>query len=73
MSKRRNIPAVEFVRVFQASESYAEVAHKLGIEKASVISRANLYRKVGVRLKKYADQRGRRPLDVGALNALIKS
>lgn len=70
-SKRKNIDGVTFVRTFQESESYEEVAEKLGLEKGSVISRAMQYRKKGVNLKRFASKRGAPPLDVDALNALI--
>lgn len=45
--------AEEFVRTWQAAESVAEVAEKLGLKEKTVVSRANRYRKeLRVPLKK---------------------
>jgi transposase len=50
-------------------DSYAELAEELDLSEASVSTRANKLRKLGVNLPKYA--KAAKPIDVDALNALI--
>ena len=69
--KRIRVPAEDFVRIFNGSESYQEVADKTGLAKNSVMARATSYRKKGVNLKRFAGNRGAAKLDVNALNELI--
>lgn len=61
-----SIPAVDFVKAWQAAGSLEEARKTLG-DGAS--SRAARMRKAGVKLKEFAG--GGRKLDVAALNALI--
>lgn len=67
---KTRVPAAQFVRVWQASGSAAEVSEELGITPQSAQSRAAAYRKRGVNLKKMP-RTGRAKLDVDALNALV--
>ena len=60
----------EFVRAWQASSSVGEAAESLGLSRRAAASRACFYRKRGVALKLF--QRGSRPLDVSALNAIAE-
>jgi hypothetical protein len=59
----------DFVRAWQASSSLAEVADKLHLSIAGVSTRAQSYRKKGVRLKRFPHRLA--TIDVAALNAII--
>ena len=58
-----------FVKAVLACKSYAEVAEATGLTQASVHTRANKLRKLGVNLPTY--ERVKKTTDVTALNALI--
>lgn len=60
----------EFVVAWQTSRTTREVSEKLGMPPANVRTRASLYRKRGIRLKKYQPPNQGRHLDIDALNAL---
>ena len=45
------VPAKDFIRIYQASESVAEVAKETGLTAHTVSQRASTYRKKGVPLK----------------------
>lgn len=61
------VSAEEFVVAWQAAENLAAAKETLG---AGASSRAQRMRKAGVKLKKFPSSRA--PIDVKALNALIK-
>lgn len=68
---RYNISPEEFVRAYETSESYEEVQEKTGMPYEVIVTRAHEYRKKGAKLKKLG-RRGRKGLDVEALNQLIE-
>lgn len=70
MGKRTEATPEEFVKTWQAADSLAEVAEKLGLTRHSASNRGMRYRNAGVKLKKF--ERGRNPIDVDALNKLCK-
>jgi len=57
MSPQTSIPADEFVRTWQTSETLVEVAAKLNTDKHLAYSRASYYRRKGVPLKKFPSMR----------------
>jgi hypothetical protein len=59
----------DFVKAILAYKSYAEVSAATGLTTASVHTRANKLRKLGVNLPTY--ERVKKETDVTALNALI--
>lgn len=65
----------EFVRLWQSADSPRDVAEKAGISVRRATSRACLYRRRGIRLKKMAglgwDNNASARLDVEALNRII--
>lgn len=68
---RRDIPAEEFVKVWQSSSNVAEVSEKLGIPKQYCMARASSYRHLGVNLKHMP--RGGTKLDIVKLNSIIEA
>jgi glutamate/tyrosine decarboxylase-like PLP-dependent enzyme len=69
--KKYEVPAEEFVRTWQNSDSADEVAAKLKMPKAIAHARASNYRMLGVKLKKMP-RRPKNSIDVDALNKLIE-
>ena len=68
--KREHVTAEEFVRIWQSSETTAEVAEKTGLKKSGVSNRASRFKTKGIPLKDMRnDSRG---LDVQNLKALAK-
>jgi len=70
IERRAPVSAEEFVRIWQTSSSLAEIARLVGASSACASERAMNYRKRGIHLKKF--NIGRAPLDVAALNEVIK-
>jgi len=68
-SAKTRVPNEKFVQAYMLCDSYSELAEELGLSDASVASRANKLRKLGVNLPKYA--KAAKAIDVDALNALI--
>jgi hypothetical protein len=66
-----NVPAEEFVRVWEVSDSVKEVSDKLGMPEGIVLARASGYRQMGVMLKKMKRNR-KKKLDIDALNNIIE-
>jgi hypothetical protein len=67
------IPAEQFVRTWQMSNSVGEVANKLGKAYNVVRQRAYVLRKAGVNLKTMPPMARGRRLDVEALNCIAQS
>lgn len=71
---RKEVTPQEFCLMWQSCSTVKEVAEKLGVKESAVRSRANLYMKRGVKLKKFP--KGvyvlRKPLPVDMLNKLIE-
>jgi hypothetical protein len=65
---RSGVSDIEFVRAWQASETSAECADRLGVSSAAVSSRVERLTKKGVRLRQPSTR-----LDVDALNLMIES
>jgi hypothetical protein len=63
----------DFVRAWQTSDSAAEVARKLGIERSAASSRACYMRKRGVPLKLQKRTGGKGHMNICALKQLAKS
>jgi len=55
--------AITFVKTWQSSDSVDEVAKKMGINKRAAHSRANHYRRNGVKLKNMPRNRGQKSFD----------
>ena len=66
-----NVSASDFIRVWEASTTPAEVTAKLSMPRAVVSARASYYRRLGVNLKMMSSGKSRR-LDVEALNKLTQ-
>lgn len=67
---KKKISAEDFVKVWQASSTTTEVAEKLKLAYATVITRSNQLRKIGVKIKAMPRKPHTSPIDVGALNKL---
>lgn len=67
---RKLVSNEDFVKAFITADSTAEVAEKTGLTIGSVRLRASKLRKAGVNLPTFV--RKPRPIDVDALNELIK-
>jgi transposase len=63
--------AVEFVSVWQQSNSRREVAEALEVSYGSIVSREKTMRKAGVQLKEMPKQQRGIKIDADALNLLI--
>lgn len=73
---RASCDQATFCKVWQASSSVGEVARLLGMEKAAAMSRASVYRKSGIKLKKFDKGRPRKTVEmrrqeVTALNRVV--
>jgi biotin operon repressor len=68
---RKQIPAVQFVLAYNASQSEQDVASQLGLKISSVKQRASGLRKQGANVKKFPDGRGGKKLDIEAINEAI--
>lgn len=66
-----SVSAEEFVKIWQSSESVAQVADQAKMRIIACHVRAANYRRIGVKLKKMKPK-GRPKLDVAALNKLCK-
>ena len=51
--KTHSITPEQFVKVFQGAKTLADACQKLGMKQSAVTSRAVMYRKHGVELKKF--------------------
>lgn len=60
----------DFIRAWQAGSSPVEIARQLGMTREAARSRAKLYRRMGVPLKRYPS--GPPLLDVEQLRALVR-
>jgi len=69
MSKSNRVSQAEFIRVWDTSNSVAEVAEITGLAPSSAQQRAGKYRTQGIPLKKMA--RGGKRIDVDAANKLL--
>ena len=67
-----SVRAAEFVKVWQGAERSSAVSKALGLSPSVASSRASLYRKRGIPLKKMPRGRGSAPLDIKALTKLAK-
>ncbi len=66
---KKRVSDHDFVVEYCDSISYEELAFNLDLTRASVASRANKLRKLGVKLPEY--DRAKKVVDIAALNALI--
>lgn len=75
LTKQRNrvVSAEDFIDAWMRSESYAEVAVRLGINVKAVYQRVSRWRKQGINLPQMSTHSGRRKLEIEALNNLIDS
>lgn len=68
--KKKRIPSDVFIKTFQTSDSYKEVADKLNLTISCVYSRAKNYKTKGINLKKMPHQ-SRNNIDIEEANKLI--
>ena len=68
---KKRVSDQEFVVAYIGCKNYADLAAYLGLSVASVASRSNKLRKLGVKLDKYKVERAPKVVDTDALNALI--
>ena len=71
MEKRKNVSREKFTVVYERSTSKEEVADKLGLKVATVISKANSLRKEGVRLKQFESKHHSKKPTTDELNSLL--
>lgn len=62
----------DFVVAYVTSRTLDDVAESTGLSKSAVMNRARYLKKIGVKLPKLEDQRGKTCLDVIELNNLVK-
>jgi hypothetical protein len=53
-TRRTNVSKEQFIQTFNDCANLSEVAERLGMNKASIATRASMYRKAGVELKKFS-------------------
>ena len=68
---KKRVSNKDFVQAYLLYKSYGELAQAIGLSVASVASRANKLRKLGVKLPKYERASSTKVLDIDGLNALI--
>lgn len=62
------VPNEEFIKIYMECDTVKEVVKRTGMKPAAIYTRAEFLRSRGVKLPL---QRGKQPLDVNSLNALI--
>lgn len=60
-----------FISVYKENGTSKELADKLGLKQESVVSRANQYRKLGIKLPQLKQNAANAALDVSELQSLI--
>lgn len=72
--KRRNrsVNAVDFVHMWETSKTLDEFIKYSGMNRATAISRASLYRKKGVKLQRFTSRSHVSGLDIDLLNSMTK-
>jgi hypothetical protein len=65
-----NVTPMKFIEAYETSETYAEVAAKLGIPLRIVHARVSNYRRAGVKLKQMGKRSNK--VDVETLNKRIE-
>ena len=71
-SHTQRMRAMDFVHLWESSESLDEFIRYSGMKKSTAISRASLYRKRGINLKRQTGKGNRRTLDIELLNSMTK-
>lgn len=71
-SHTKRMRAMDFVHLWESSESLDEFIRYSGMKKSTAISRASLYRKRGINLKRQTGKGNRRTLDIELLNSMTK-
>ena len=71
-SKTKRMEAIDFVHLWQSSQSLDEFIMYSGMQKSTAVSRASLYRRRGINLKKQTGKGNKRTLNVEMLNSMTQ-
>lgn len=70
--KKRRIKSADFVHMWEVSKDLDEFVRYSGMNRATAITRASLYRKKGVNLKKFSGKNNNNKLNIDFLNSMTR-
>lgn len=71
MSRPTNVPAEDFIRIWQRAKNLKEVCSVTGLRQSTCMTRAAYYRALGVPIRRF--KRHKPQLDVAKLSELARS